>query len=193
MIGHSRVDYFKKNFRIMWKTTKNHKGMTGKSHSEKTTTKMSKSHSGKKMSEKAKVKMSESKSGHEVSKNTREKIGQARLGKKASEKTRAKLSGKNHWNWKGGISEERDKIRISVEFRLWREAVFARDNWTCQKCDKALKIKLNAHHIKNFAEYPKLRFAIDNGITFCEKCHKKFHKQFGYSNNNKKQLKEFLR
>ena len=31
-----------------------------------------------------------------------------------------------------------------------------------------------------------------NGITLCEKCHKEFHKTYGYKNNNIKQLKEFL-
>ncbi len=176
-----------------WKTTKNHKGMTGKSHSEKTTTKMSKSHLGKKMSEEAKAKMSKAKTGHKVSEETRKKIRKFNKGRKFSLEIRKKLSGKNHWNWKGGISTERDEIRSSIEFRLWREAVFARDNFTCQKCDEVFKIELNAHHIENFAEYPDLRFAIDNGITFCEKCHKKFHKIFGYSKNNKKQLDKFFK
>lgn len=53
--------------------------------------------------------------------------------------------------------------------RLWREAVFARDNWTCQKC-KIMGGELNPHHIKNFAECPELRTSIENGITLCEKC-----------------------
>lgn len=75
-------------------------------------------------------------------------------------------------NWKGGVTSINEKIRKSIEYRLWREAVFARDNWTCQKCNKQ-GVKLNAHHIKRFADYPELRFAIDNGITQCEKCHNK--------------------
>lgn len=34
---------------------------------------------------------------------------------------------------------------------------------------------MEVHHIKNFSEFPELRFAIDNGITLCKQAHKKFH------------------
>ena len=80
--------------------------------------------------------------------------------------------GENAYNWKGGLTSFNQKIRTSIEMRLLREAVFARDNWICQKCKKKGE-KLNAHHIKPFAKYPELRFAIDNGITLCKECHRK--------------------
>ena len=90
-----------------------------------------------------------------------------------------------------GKSTEIMKIRKSIEYRLWREAVFARDNWTCQKC--GIKGgKLHSHHIQNFAQYPEIRFAIDNGITLCEGCHSNFHKRYGIKNNTKEQMNEFL-
>ena len=125
------------------------------------------------------------------------------LGKHHSQKSRKKMSidrknkphfnqrGEKHWNWKGGISPKSKIIRMSIEFRLWREAVFARDNWTCQKY-KERGVKLHPHHIKNFSEYPELRFAIDNGITLSEKAHKEFHKKYGKKNNTIEQLNEFL-
>lgn len=79
--------------------------------------------------------------------------------------------GKKHWNWKGGITDKNTLIRLGIETKLWREAVLARDNWTCQECGKQGG-KLQPHHIKSFKQYPELRFAIDNGKTLCLNCHK---------------------
>jgi len=131
-------------------------------------------------------------------KNSKEvggKIREAQIGRKHSEKTRKKQSeahrGEKSYSWKGGITPVNKRIRKGIEFRLWREAVFARDNWICQKYG----IKggnLHPHHIQNFAQYPELRFAIDNGITFSDKAHKEFHKKYGVKNNTKEQIKEFL-
>lgn len=86
-------------------------------------------------------------------------------------------SGKNHWHWQGGITSASEKIRKSIEYRIWREAIFARDNWTCQECGKRGGVYIHAHHIKPFARFPKQRLAIDNGVTLCTKCHRKIHKR----------------
>lgn len=84
-----------------------------------------------------------------------------------------KMKGKNAPNWKGGITKKNLKIRNSFEYRLWREAVFRRDNYTCIFCGYNKGGNLVADHIKPFSLFPELRIAIDNGRTLCIKCHKK--------------------
>ena len=67
------------------------------------------------------------------------------------------------------------RIRNSGEYKEWREAVFKRDNYTCQNCMRKGG-KLNAHHIKHFKDYPDLRLDIENGITLCVDCHHAVHR-----------------
>lgn len=109
-------------------------------------------------------------------------------------KRRDALRGEKSHFWKGGIggiTPENHRIREGIEYRLWREAIFARDNWTCQKT--GIKGgKLVVHHIQNFAQFPELRFAIDNGITLSKEAHREFHKKYGNKNNTAKQIEEFI-
>jgi len=99
-------------------------------------------------------------------------------GKKMPNAKPPHYKGKDHYNWKGGITPINVKIRNSPEMRLWRKAVFERDKYTCVWCGakngkgNGKTIVLNADHIKRFADYPELRFAIDNGRTLCAPCHK---------------------
>lgn len=81
-------------------------------------------------------------------------------------------SGEGHWNWQGGITPEKNSIRRSVKYKTWRLAIFERDDYTCRGCG-ARGVHLEAHHIKSFSEHPDLRFVVDNGITYCQKCHAK--------------------
>jgi endogenous inhibitor of DNA gyrase (YacG/DUF329 family) len=89
--------------------------------------------------------------------------------------------GEHSTNWKGGTSDIKRRIRASCEWRSWRKKVFERDNYTCQICgarnskDSNVIIKLHPHHIKSFAEYPELRFDVNNGQTLCSLCHYKLH------------------
>jgi len=58
------------------------------------------------------------------------------------------------------------------EYKKWRKQVYTRDKFKCQWPGCSCSKKLNAHHIKTWAEYPALRFALDNGITLCYNHHK---------------------
>jgi len=112
----------------------------------------------------------------------------------AEQKKKMKFFEKGHLPWNKGLGDktpENKRIWRSIEMRLWREAVFTRDNYTCQKCEQHGGT-LRPHHIFNFATYLDLRFDITNGITLCDKCHQAFHKKYGNRNNTKEQLEEFI-
>lgn len=87
-----------------------------------------------------------------------------------------KKLGSKHRFWKGGITPANQKIRNSIEYKLWREAVFKRDDFRCTLCgnrqSKGHKVILNADHIKPFSTHPDLRLDINNGRTLCLPCHK---------------------
>lgn len=74
-----------------------------------------------------------------------------------------------------GLTTENERQRKSLEYRLWRKAVFERDKYTCQKCGQ-IGGYLHAHHIKPYSLFPKLRVDMKNGITLCTDCHKTIHK-----------------
>lgn len=155
---------------------------------------------GKKASIQTKNKMSLMRKGNPKSEEWKEKIGKAHLGKKRppfskewkdkisesmkkngwhppsnfgkkhSEKTKKKISKAHLKRVYVRITPLNHRIRTSKEYKLWRQVVKERDNFACIWCGSTKSIE--ADHIKPFALFPELRFAIDNGRTLCKECHK---------------------
>jgi len=46
------------------------------------------------------------------------------------------MKGEKCFFWKGGVTKENQLIRTRLEYKLWRTAVFERDNYTCIWCGK---------------------------------------------------------
>ena len=125
---------------------------------------------GFKITEDHKRKLSLSNKGkHVISEETRRKMREAQL--RNPNRYWLGRKGPNHSTWKGGITPINKLIRASIEYKLWRTAIFIRDNRKCIWCGS--KKDIEADHIKPFAFYPELRFAIDNGRTLCHECHVK--------------------
>lgn len=106
-----------------------------------------------------------------------------------------KNKGKNHPNYNPNLTdEERLDKRDLIENINWRKDIYKKDDYTCQKCKtKGDKVKLNAHHIRNYSSDKENRFNVNNGITLCVDCHKEFHHRYGNKNNSYEQLKVFLK
>ncbi len=90
----------------------------------------------------------------------------------------------NYKNPKDRITLVRNQIRKTEKYKEWRLMVFGRDNFTCQHCG-IRGTYLEPHHIKMFSELiieNNIRskedamkcivlWNLDNGITYCKKCH----------------------
>ena len=92
--------------------------------------------------------------------------------------------GEDNPNWKGGKTPLNHEIRTSKEYRLWREAVFERDGYSCTCCNKVggyrevhhknpfsnILLRNNINSVKE-AKICKELWKINNGITVCVDCH----------------------
>lgn len=71
-----------------------------------------------------------------------------------------------------GRTSENRILRTSDAYKSLRKYVMQRDEFTCQDC-KTVGGKLEMHHIKEWCNYPELRFEASNCVTLCKPCHAK--------------------
>ena len=191
--------------------------LKGKKLSEEHRRKIGEAQLGRKLSEEHIRKLSEAKKGKKLSETHKKNLSKnhkGMLGKKHTEETRKKISikhkgvprldlrGENNYAWKGGITLVTQKIRNSLEYRLWRESVFERDNYTCIWCGarngNGKRIVLNADHIEMFSVILTKHgidtvakalicqdlWDITNGRTLCVPCHRTTYKYNLQDNKN---------
>jgi len=109
--------------------------------------------------------------GIPMSETTKNKVSLSKKGKSVKHSGQFK---KGFSPWNKGIGNKTStikKLRTSPKFKIWREKVFKRDNWTCQECGQRGG-KSHPHHLKRLSEYPELCYVVSNGITLCISCHK---------------------
>ena len=179
----------------------------GKSHSEETKNRISQANKGREVSPEQRIKISQtlknkgcrppSSLGKRHTDETKRKMSESHKGKntwskgrKWTDEQRRNLSkirkrGSENPNWRGGKERHgrdgKDEYN-SLEYHIWRDNVFKRDNYTCQHC-KTRGCLLNAHHIQPWALFLELRYTVENGLSLCTKCHFAEHKRIKLENN----------
>lgn len=81
----------------------------------------------------------------------------------------------------GKLTSSSPKSRCTLiqrsEYKNWRDSVYRKDAFTCQICG-SVGGKLNADHIKPWADFPELRYEISNGRMLCVECHLEVTKKY---------------
>lgn len=142
------------------------------------------------LSEERRQNISASLRGRTLSEDHRRKMADAKRGKRFKRKKRRILSDEQRRKqsvtmkakgekcplYKDGRGAERHASRTiemgSVEYKIWRDAVYRRDDYTCVSCGERGG-RLNADHIRPWSSNPELRYSVDNGRTLCVACHRK--------------------
>lgn len=91
----------------------------------------------------------------------KEKFRAAKLGK----------TGEITPNWRGGTTKERKLLMTRDDYKQLRKFVFNRDNFKCVICTDNKDLQMD--HIKEWCNYPELRYEPTNCRTLCLSCHKK--------------------
>jgi len=74
------------------------------------------------------------------------------------------------------ITPKSSKTQRGFNQVAWSSMVKLRDK-QCTECSSVYD--LHAHHIKSFKDNLDLRYDVNNGVTLCGQCHRKWHKENG--------------
>lgn len=77
---------------------------------------------------------------------------------------------------KKSITPKVGKRKTGFLHQAWASLVKDRDK-KCTECGSVYD--LHAHHIKQYKDHPELRHDVNNGITLCGNCHRKWHSENG--------------
>ena len=77
---------------------------------------------------------------------------------------------------KKSITPKVGKRKTGFLHQAWASLVKDRDK-KCTECGSVYD--LHAHHIKQYKSHPELRNDVNNGITLCGNCHRKWHSENG--------------
>jgi 5-methylcytosine-specific restriction endonuclease McrA len=145
----------------------------------------------KKRTQKFKSLMSKKMTGRIISEKQKIKISK-------TNKLKGITPPKEYWFKKGHTPKNKNpastrslnkKLRDRIDFKLWREKVFIRDDFTCQKCMVRGRY-IEAHHlisVKDCIIENKiyLVYDVNNGLTLCRPCHMLVH---NWKTKNKKNM-----
>ena len=101
----------------------------------------------------------------------------------------------NEWITDIFNSEYLRLFRQSEDYRLYRQEVMKKDNYSCVVC--GTHKNLEVHHIYSFAIYPSDRLNPASGMCLCWLHHSTssnigFHRIYGNNNNTPEQLEEYI-
>ena len=134
----------------------------GVHHTEETKRKISQSHIGIRHTEETKKRLSLFFKGKPMKEETKQKIKET-MRKRFVPLTIEEMDRR----------EDLRKIRSSLEYQKWKEAVLIRDGFMCIKCGEDSVSKLTVDHIKSLNWFPQLATEISNGRVLCSLCHLK--------------------
>lgn len=120
--------------------------------------------------------------------------GELYSGKNAPMYGKEGLKGDKSPLWNPNLTnDDREKGRKIEGYNDFIKNVYQRDDYTCQYCNKKSNGDIVAHHLNGYSWDKENRTNVDNGVTLCECCHKKFHNIYGVKNNTKEQFEEWIK